>query len=81
MIATSKEKHGLPSLKTYTAEAPTIAELILDEHVVVLCPGGVVTDKMRVGSQHSMSVHLPQCGRPYDKQTQRHTMEKTDIKL
>ena len=41
----------------------TVAELILDDHVIVLCPGGVVADQVRMGAQHSMSTHLTQSSR------------------
>lgn len=37
-----------------------IAVLVLDEHVVVLCPGRVITHHVGMLAQHSVSIHLPQ---------------------
>lgn len=38
----------------------TIAVLVLDYHVVVLCPGRVVAHDVGVVSQHGVGIHLPQ---------------------
>ena len=46
------------------ATRQTVAEFVLDEHVVVFCPSGVVADKVGVRSKHSMGINLSQCSRP-----------------
>lgn len=41
-------------------ERAAVAVLVLDEHVVVLGPGGVVAHHVGMLAQHGMGVHLPQ---------------------
>lgn len=54
-----------------TVPALTIAVFILDNHVIVLCPGRVVAHDMGVVPQDSVSINLAQCQLPRETHTQK----------
>lgn len=47
-------------LRDDVRQRAAIAVLVLDEHVVVLGPGGVVSHHVGVLAQHSVGIHFPQ---------------------
>lgn len=42
----------------HTLSQLTVAEFVLNQHVVILCPGGVVADQVLVRSQDSVGTHF-----------------------
>ena len=49
---------------------PTIAELILDNHVIIFSPGRVVSDEVSVSPKNSVCTHLAKCSSSRWKHTQ-----------
>ena len=52
----SAHKKILPQILVYLVL--TITELILDDHVVVLCPGRVVANQMRMRAKYRVGAHF-----------------------
>ena len=52
----------------------TITELILDDHVVVLCPGRVVANQMRMRAKYRVGAHFAECRRPVRERRERELM-------